>query len=552
MALTVPIRTSSVASIQRTTISRLTHLEPKEHDASEDNILATETDIYDEPGYVEEKNLLDDTDPGSIDMQKSVMEGVNYDPSRFYNRASPIGDDDGDITEPVGELEDDSNEDPIISDLPERPNLILRPDPNAIPDAVVNYRNENAADPIKTQVKLAIGLTPARTLDEKRQSRVHYNAQYLNNVFYNKDYVKAILNMREFDFLEYFHPNMITHSFPVRLKTANGSLGDNPEMFRMIQLRPPLPAEPTELKTPHLNDPEDDPTIYLTEYLPTENWFGVDLSSDMDHVIYCMNLYSITGFILYSNDLGKSLPADWTSIMGDWKNRVIDHYEKMKAEAPYSNAWYREIQYLHDLMWNFLDNPLSVDTCSMVMCGFASAMSISGRDQVTVLDHDLFTKADFEQYLCKELNLPDDCFLLPEFMEYPIFNRASVRLAMDSIRRVEMEYPMLVQEFTKNLNRMYRVMGCSFAITPDHPYAKYADPYIRKNMVNILIEGDSVVNDNDGASDIGGPGNKVEQPWYKRLDYTGALYRDGSENKELGPNTKPMQKPDYTQYDSFL
>ena len=113
------------------------------------------------------------------------------------------------------------------------------------------------------------------------------------------------------------------------------------------------------------------------------------------------------------------------------------------------------------------------------------------------------------------------------------------------------EEPDHVDEYVKNLNQKYKELGCSYMITPDHPYAKYASKEMLYDMVYVLAE-DSAVNDTDGASDIGGIPNKVEQPWYKRLDYIGALYRDGSENKELGPNMKPMQKPDYQRVDSFL
>ena len=142
--------------------------------------------------------------------------------------------------------------------------------------------------------------------------------------------------------------------------------------------------------------------------------------------------------------------------------------------------------------------------------------------------------------------------MIPDLMECPVINKYSVRLAMDSINRIEREYPEYLKTYVANVNRRYQELGCTFSITPDHPFAKYADANVVDHMTFVLTEGDTAVSDSDGASDIGSASNKTDQPWYKRLDYTGTLYRDGSENKEMGPNTKPMQKPDWTQHYSIL
>ena len=208
------------------------------------------------------------------------------------------------------------------------------------------------------------------------------------------------------------------------------------------------------------------------------------------------------------------------------------------------------LQYLHDLFWNFHDDPYADESKAECICAFASELA-GGSSNLTP-KHSVYSKADCTKYLIKELNLPEDIFLLPIVMEYPILDRSSIKFAIDSIQQVEQTYPDMVKEYVTNLNRKYKEFGCTYQISGNHPYAKYAIPEMVDKVTNLLSEGDTVVSDTDGASEIGSPNNKTDQPWYKRLDYTGTLYRDGSENKEMGPNTKPMQKPDWTQHYSIL
>ena len=107
------------------------------------------------------------------------------------------------------------------------------------------------------------------------------------------------------------------------------------------------------------------------------------------------------------------------------------------------------------------------------------------------------------------------------------------------------------KEYVANLNRKYKELGCTFSIGVDHPYAKYADDYIVDHMTHMLLEGDTAVAD-DGTSAPPSKSNDVTNPWYKRLDYVQGIDHSVLDNSELGPNTKKMQEPDYTPYESFL
>ena len=148
---------------------------------------------------------------------------------------------------------------------------------------------------------------------------------------------------------------------------------------------------------------------------------------------------------------------------------------------------------------------------------------MAGGNDTATTDPSLVTKSDCNKYLVQQLGYDDSIYLIPDKLEYPIINRYSVKLAMDMINQVKKEFPEDINTFVKNLNRKYKELGCTFSITPDHPFAPYADANIIDHMTFILVEGDTAVDDSDGASEIGSPNNKTDQPWYKRLDYTGTL-----------------------------
>ena len=551
MALTVPIRSASITSIERTTVSKLTHLTPRAKDQGT-GLLANPNPSNTSLSDCEESDLLNPDPEGHNGL--AIDEGTDYDPSRMYNRASPIADPDTDVTDPVSELEKDLEGEPLISDAPERKELILGDTGDPVPDEVVNY-NESIQDIPLQQAHDALGLN-MKTKAVPELGRIHYNEQYLNNVFYNKNWAKVVTHGDQCEFLNYCFPNVITHNLITRVLSSVGGLGRLEEVYEKLHLQFPL--------SPDHSGPVGDPaevseeaiTWMRLEYDKQSNWFNRDLSADLGHTTYCLTLYAIIAKILLDpNFTADQISSAQNDILLTWHGLVCNHYDKLKQAEPLGSEWFMEAQYLHDLMWSFTDNPYSEDDKARCICAFLSMMASIGGDgggaEHSTPD-DMILKSDLKNYMIKELHYPSEMFLLPDIMEFPIFNKGSVRLAMDNIRMVEKEYPGELKTYCSRLNIFYRLMGCSFTITPDHPYAQYADRYIQRNMIQVLAEGDTAVSDTDGASDIGGPGNKVDQPWYKSLDYTGVMYKDGHENKELGPNEKPMQKPDYTMHQSFL
>lgn len=615
MGLTLPIRTSSVASIQRNTISRMTHLVPVA-EPDDKSILSNRIEPTDEPGDVQETDLLN-PDPVGVRTDIVMSEGTNYDPSRSYNKISPASADTNDIGASVSELDIEASRQKILEDQPEESaeqEPILADDPELVPSDIVDYYDEcvkvqnpkfyryglphlrqyplnctqnvlyalnhykQCIDPkdrvmlvenaIKAaqefhisetnvalqQAKEGIGIKPIKSNTDAQKCHVHYNTQFYNHVFYNKDYAKAITNMNEFAFMEYFHPNLITHSFISRVSTSIGGLGIDKSVYQTMGIRYPFETDFTKpLGWCDMSDDDFNQNI-IYGYIPKTNWFRVDLSKNVTHVKYCLMMYSILGEILIDPDFTVDrLSPNHLGILTYWPQHVTYHYDRMKAVEEYTTEWYQEIQYLHDLCWNFLDDPYNIDDRAKCISAFATIIAAGNNDSDSILmtNGELITKADINSYMQHELQ-GNVIYLLPDTMEYPIINKASVRLAMDCIRQVEQEHPNELKTYCNNLNQAYRKLGCTFSLSVDHPYAQYADSHIIKNMVNLLVEGNTAVDDSDGASDMGGPSNQTDQPWYKRMDYTGTLYRDGSENKEMGPNEKPMQKPDWTQHLSIL
>lgn len=391
---------------------------------------------------------------------------------------------------------------------------------------------------------------------DTNKDRAQYNSVFMNARFYcdQFDMIKAILSENnQMDFVEQCYPNLVTHNFFVRMQCSLGHLGAIPDLYQELGIRYPLS---TDFGSPiGLFDKQLDQTSFILDsyYDNSYNWFKIDLMHDIDHIIYCVQLYAVLGMILLNPTFTVSMLHDeHYAILHNWLDRVTYHYDLMQLQEPDSKEYYAEAQYLHDLLWNYLDNPYSEEVKGYMMCNFISSMASvrTNSDERLTRDPNLYTKADMTSYLVKALNMDDSIWLLPDQLEYPVLDRYSVRFAMDMIQRVCTEFEDHVDEYVQNLNRKYHELGCTFQISPDHPYAKYAE----KNMIHlttILSEGETAVEDH-GTSVSGNP-NDTDVPWYKRYDVSGYLYRDGLENKERGPNdTKPVKSTDLMHFDSFL
>ncbi|MCM1230130.1 MAG: hypothetical protein NC489_08355 [Ruminococcus flavefaciens] len=392
-----------------------------------------------------------------------------------------------------------------------------------------------------------------RTRDDVIKEHLRVNGSYYNNIFYGEDYRKSITALKQFKFMEYFHPNVTRMNFVTRLKCVCGGLASPDhadQIYTELKLRNPTDLDfnkPLGWYEVHSEDDVESVAGMLmkSNYDAESNWFKVDLSDDLNHMFYCLRLYSIMGEIFLDPNFDPDLylSAEHSAVLMDWPQHVYYHYQ-LYTDADTETEKMRQRQYLLDLFWLFTDNPAdqSVDTVNIIAMLHNMACV---RDQVINMNEanvpdDLITKDQCSGYLVHDLGLGDDIYLLPTTMQFPIIDKNSVRLAMDMIQQIPDDQR---DEYVTNLNRKYKEYGCNFSISVDHPYAKYADKNIIIHMTHMLLEGDTAVDD-EGTST--GLTDKMEQPFYKRIDYMkGNLHKNLAQVRELDPNEKPKAEPNH-------
>lgn len=391
-----------------------------------------------------------------------------------------------------------------------------------------------------------------RTKEQIQKDHLNKNSTFYNSLFFGKDYAESIKAIQAYTFLDFFYPSFKTHNFYSRIKTALGGIATNKNFYQRLGLRYPLDTDTNHHLTWYKNLSESDEEQLAidigSDCFDDAAWFHVNTAMDMDHVKYCLGLYSILGMMVMDPnfDMNK-LSENHIGILTDWSQQVIYNWDMMQDETPMSQKYMYYAQRLHDLFWDCCDNPLDPDIAASNVIAFVKAIPaaknlVSNMNEAT----DLISKEDCIGYMVHELGMEDDMFLLPATMEYPIINTGSVRLAMDMIVQVDVKDR---NEYAKNLNRKYKELGCDFAISIDHPYAKYADQNIIDHMNRVLMEGETVVSD-QGTSASDSPMDT--EPWYKRLDVNGNIPRNLLNNKELGPNDKKYPNPDYSRYSSVF
>lgn len=390
-----------------------------------------------------------------------------------------------------------------------------------------------------------------RTKEEVVKEHLRVNGTYYNNIFYGEDYRTAVTALSKFAFMRVFYPNFTRMNFVTRLKCVCGGLA-SPEyasqIYQELQLRSPTELDfnkPLGWREVATETDADSVAQMLisSNYDVDSNWFKVDLSDDLVHIFYCLRLYSVMGeiFLDPNFDPEVNLSPEHIALLSDWYQHVSYHYE-LHQDAETEDAKMRERQYLLDLFWMFTDHPDDSSVATVNVISMLRNMACV-HDQVINMNEantpgELITKDQCSAYLVHDLGLTDDLFLIPSMMQYPIIDKDSVRLAMDMITQISPDHR---DEFVSNLNRKYKEFGCNFSITVDHPYAKYADKAIIANMTRVLMEGETAVDD-EGTST--GYTNKVEQPFYKRIDYRrGEILKNLATVPELGPNTKQRTEP---------
>lgn len=331
-----------------------------------------------------------------------------------------------------------------------------------------------------------------RSKDEIVKEHLRINAPFYNQAFYGSDFHNAIKAMEKFEFFEYFYPCFTNMEFGQRLNCVCGGLAVPPGsevLYQRLGMR-----RPTDVNFDRrIGWPDDHDAAIATvrsgAYDPKKNWFKVNLSGDVEHSLYCLRLYSIMASMLLDPNFDPdiNLTDMHRGILMDWEQHVNYHYD-LYEDAENENERLRQIQYLFDLFWNYNDNPRDsgihqVNVMSMLRN--MACVSNLGIGINEANDPDIVTKERLEEYLTNDLDLDKSYYLLPHRKMYPVADRASVRLAMDNIDNIEKSDR---REYVKNLNRKYTELGCTFSISADHPYARYADDAIVDRMTRMLLE----------------------------------------------------------------
>jgi len=393
-----------------------------------------------------------------------------------------------------------------------------------------------------------------RTREDVIREHMRMNRNFYNLVFYGDDFLRAIKQLEEFKFFDYFYPNFRTHNLYQRLKCSLGGLGMDRDLYQRLKIRYPL---------------ETDSTLPLGDFVPTDplnidiqmamemsydtnaNWFKTE-ARDVAHLLYCLRLYSVLGAIMNDRNFTmEQLSVRHQGLLLDWLQHVQYNYDLLLDTKEGTPEHLTYMQKLFDLGWNYTENPMDTEIIVANVTAMCDRMAMA-QDIVGSINEStpFLDKTDCAGYMVKELGLDDDVFLLPGTMEYPVIDKGSVRMAMDRIARVEAEHPDLVEEYARNLNRKYKELGCTFSISVDHPFAQYADKAVIDHMSQVLMEGDTVVKDHGTSS---GRANPVEDgPWYVDHDTNGAVAQNLLDNKELKPDEKPKPPLDYTRHYSIL
>lgn len=365
-----------------------------------------------------------------------------------------------------------------------------------------------------------------RSREDVIKEHLRANGSFYNNVFYGTEFAKAAKALSEFEFLDFFYPDVKSMPFAVRLDCVCGGLAASScreEVYAALGIRSPLGVHSDSGSGVDYSKPlgwcttdeaQDvwNTSVIANEYWAGANWFKVNLGNDVDHQFFCLRLYSIMGEILLDPGFNPDihLTDKHYAVLMDWNQRVCYHYDLYLDAAPDSEEQLEQIQYLFDMFWNFTDNPHSEGDISVNIIVLLREMACVSDMVVNMneanMSGELVSREKCNAYLVHDLDMADSLYLLPSSLEYPVVNKDSIRLAMDMIDHVD---PAQRDEYVENLNKKYAEFGCTFSISVDHPYAKYADKNIIAHMTHMLLEGSTVVDDQGTSS---GTPNPAESP----------------------------------------
>ena len=223
---------------------------------------------------------------------------------------------------------------------------------------------------------------------------------------------KAIANLKEYSFLEYFYPDVKSTAFSIRLLTCLGGLAANDMIWKLYGLRPPLCVDDTQpLTHPNKLSPEEFEDKVIPWFRKQANWYHEGKAEDSIHIEYCLSLYSVLGMILLNPEFNMdSLDDYWIGILTDWLNHVQTEYDELSANVNSASEFYHR-QYLYDLCWNPTENPMDEAIVTRNIINFASTM-VSQKMKVDLNESILFNTSDIyynkDKFVSGETNL---CFI---------------------------------------------------------------------------------------------------------------------------------------------
>ena len=269
-----------------------------------------------------------------------------------------------------------------------------------------------------------------RTKEDVIKEHLKINAMAYNGILYIPEYMEQIKKLYGYPIFDFFYPSVKIFSFAARKSTSIGGLWSK-----------------------------------QSSYNPKQNWYKVKIADD-NHNKFAKDVGSLMSKIFYTKD--EITPED-LDIATEWLDEIEYHHSILMEQEPYSKQYFYECQYLHDLFWDPFDDPrdsgvIAQNIVALVRCIVPEVIT-------PMNEHDgLITKQALTSYLADEISDPD-FFLLPDTKEYPIIDKSSLKLAMDSIRYVTDDDK---KEFIRNLNKKMQEYNYPYKITIDHPYAKYA------------------------------------------------------------------------------
>lgn len=347
---------------------------------------------------------------------------------------------------------------------------------------------------VPNHVPVVFGITDGKkpvTKADAIKAHIKQNSVFYGNLFYNDDYVNSLKKIESLEFLDYFYPSFKLMNFISRTSSAVGGLANDTEfMDKYISLE----SDTTEKATPYIE----------ANYNKASNWYKVAYS-DPKHVVYCCRLYKWVKYVLSvsGNGVPKGVSdSDYDAFVYEWRTMIEDHHNAMANAKEYSTEYFKHAQALHDLMWDPLDDPNSVDVQATNIISFASMFS----DSITKIgvhtisesnDGEMVKKEDVYAWLKKELDPSalKPYYLLPDQEKYLILDPSMIKYAMANITHVD---PEDRNEYAENLNRLYNEFRPNISLSVDHPYAKYINAGKHKitpdEIIVPIIEG--VIEDN--------------------------------------------------------